>query len=144
MLVEYLDHLPRIPEFLIPSVYKCLEQQNLFSNKKIHNRYGTYQVTSELGQWLKTLFAEDHMFKIQRVEQGLHPHIDKSRICAYNYLLDTGGSNAALCYYDKTGKLIEKHQISPHRWHRIDVTQLHTVTDILTTRIAITVFKPIA
>jgi hypothetical protein len=142
-MFEYLDHLPKIPEHLIAQVYECLESDNLFSNKKIHGKYGTYAITNDLADWLSTFFSREYMFKVQRVENGLHAHIDKSRLEAFNYLIDTGGPEAALCYYDNLGNITAQFQIEAHRWHRIDVTHLHTVKHIKTTRIAITVFKPL-
>lgn len=108
------------------------------------------EVNEELNNW-----AREHIDKnvvhvsIQAMYGGttITPHIDEMRTSALNYVVSTGG-NSKTCFYKAKKEyehliaypqtifpferleLLEEICIQPHRWHRLDVSTIHSVENL--------------
>jgi hypothetical protein len=83
----------------------------------------------------------------------LPPHIDRKRALAINYYVDLGGDSVETVFYnltlairglaynipyDETGGVVAK-EIFKSGWHAYDVNQCHSVENIETTRVLLTI-----
>lgn len=135
--MKYLDHLPRIPEDLISEIYLCLGKENIFEREN-SPYYKVYRSNQKIKDWIYSFFDQSYTVRIQTIKNGINPHIDFNRKVAYNYIIDTGGKDACLCYFLPT---YESFKIEEHRWHKLDVSRPHSVEGINDMRISITVHK---
>ena len=146
---EYLDNLPIIPNELISEVHASILKYPNDFKVSFKTDYRRHAVTEQLKEFVKLSF-NNHVIKIQIIENKLEIHRDIGRTVAYNYLIDSGGSNVETCFYEdmtvdipvyenKTFRLIEKIKIEEHRWHCLNVSNLHNVINLTSPRIAITV-----
>jgi hypothetical protein len=60
------------------------------------------------------------------------------RAYAINYVIKLGGDNVTTSFFNKDETLVESTVLPIHQWHILDVQQLHSVSNIETDRIAIT------
>lgn len=140
-LLQYLDHIPRLPTELINEIYRSIELHPITVRFR-HNpsNYKIYSVNEKLESFLRPLFPEKYTLRIHVLKDKLAIHKDFGRTKAFNYIVDSGGPDAETCFHDDNFKLIEKHKIDKYRWHQIDVTRYHSVINMVEPRIAITIY----
>lgn len=111
---------------------------------------------ASLQQWVNDNIGP-YPVNVQIMSKGTYvmPHVDEIRQLALNYLITTG--NASTCIYapkeeyknytvgpqmvfpkDRIIK-VQEEVIDVHRWHTLDVTSIHGVEHINSTRISVTV-----
>jgi len=133
-MIEFLD-LPDPPIIDIESVK--LKKNDWEGNKEI---YGLYNCENELTDFLKSLFPECTRFRYQTLKDGVPRHIDVGRSVCYNYILQAGGSNVETVWW-KNDKEIYRTCIPEKKWHKLNVSIEHTVENIETERLSITVYS---
>jgi|ETNvirenome_6_85_1030632.scaffolds.fasta_scaffold00054_68 hypothetical protein len=134
-MIEFLD-LPDPPCFLDTESIK-LKENTWVGNKE---NYGIYFCEDELTDFLKPLFPECTCFRYQVLQPNIPRHIDYNRSSCYNYLLQLGGDNVETVWW-KNDKEIYRTCIPEKKWHKLDISIEHSIENIETERIAITVFK---
>ena len=139
--IEYLN-LPSIPEHLIESIQDIINKPpKNFSNVSSEYAYfKTKYVNDDLKSWLQSIFDFEIYPQYQLVYKGLPIHTDKgNRILAYNYLLDTGGTNVITKVYDDKYKLLQAEKLELKRWHCINTGMLHGVHGIQPDKVRIAI-----
>lgn len=108
------------------------------------------EVNQDLNDWARSNIDKNvaHV-SIQAMYGGtaITPHIDEMRTRALNYVISTGGQSKT-CFYKPKKQfnhltiypqtifsfdrldLIEEICIEPYRWHRIDVSTIHSVQNL--------------
>lgn len=133
MNLEYLD-LPKLPEELIVDVYQTI--RNTPAKERHSNKDGTdaeknaawnsIKASEDLKRFTETLFDFNHDVHIFVLSDDLPMHKDNTRDTAYNYVLETGG--AVTNFHDNDGNIIESHPINTFQWHKLDVSNYHSVS----------------
>lgn len=141
MLFKYLDDLPQLPNELIKEVYKSMTV-NEFQFPE-YRYYKIYDASEDLKIFLNSIFPEFYKTKVQVIYNNIAIHKDYGRTVAYNYIITTGGNDAETVFYKENLEIYKKFKIEKCRWHRLDVTQYHSVQNLNSERIAITVFPPV-
>ena len=90
--------------------------------------------------FLKSLFPKCTSFRYQLLRDGIPKHVDVDRVMCYNYILQSGGVNVETVWWDND-KEIYRTRIPEKKWHKINVTTEHSIENIETERVAISVFK---
>lgn len=140
MYFEYLD-LPCVPESLLKDIDHVIENhENIFAKKNFTD-YKIFDATSQLKGFTKPLFPFEHVTRVQILTYHIPIHKDVNRKQAYNYVIDTGGSNVLTNFYNDNLQLIESICIEPQRWHRLDTQVYHSVSNLTAMRIALTVHE---
>ena len=138
-LFTYLDNLPKLPDDMILEVYESISKNPNIFQYPSYEYYKKYAVTKKLQLYIQDLFTVRHSVAVHVIQNKLAIHKDLSRKIAHNYIIDSGGKNAETCFYDNKYHLIEKHNITEHCWHRLDVSVYHNVINLVTPRIALTI-----
>lgn len=149
-----LHELEILDRELISNVYWSIENcKNIFYDPK-HNWYQQFLVHDTISDFTKKIFDFEHYTTIQIIKPGLPIHIDFGRKTAYNFIIETGGSNVLTCFYDaknfyydsnnklrpsSTPELLEQVCIPKMMWHQINVSVPHNVINVENVRISITV-----
>ena len=158
--VEYLDTLPSVSVDLLDEVrHVSLNRASTFVDPK-HSTYQFYSLYGKIRDFTKSIFNFKHNVAVQVIKNSVPVHVDIGRIVAYNYIIETGGTNVLTAYFniddfiqDRTNihlKLLPKLDcptaepiytvcIEPNRWHKLNVSIPHSVLNIESERIAITV-----
>jgi hypothetical protein len=138
---EYLD-LPAIPVALIEADSTGIElRENIFRNPE-YKFYKQYRVSEDITDFLKTIFTYNFHASYQVIRSGISIHKDGGRTNAINYILSQGGDNASLNIYDDDKRsILHREIIKKHKWHQIDVSKFHNVTNITGVRMSVTVVK---
>ena len=134
-MIEFLD-LPDPPYFLDIESIK-LKKNDWPGNKEI---YGLYDCENELIDFLKSLFPKCTSFRYQLLRDGIPKHVDVDRVMCYNYILQSGGVNVETVWWDND-KEIYRTRLPEKKWHKINVSTEHSIENIETERVAISVFK---
>jgi dTDP-4-dehydrorhamnose reductase len=74
------------------------------------------------------------------ITQG-NKHVDAIRTAAYNYLVLP--NDATTSWFDEDNNLLESVQYEPYVWYKHDSSTKHQVTNVSSTRLAISVYEPI-
>ena len=87
----------------------------------------------------------DFLRKVENEHMSVFSKDKKSTIIrvvhhCYNYLLQLGGDNVETVWW-KNDKEIYRTCIPEKKWHKLDISIEHSIENIETERIAITVFK---
>jgi hypothetical protein len=133
MNLEYLD-LPKLPEELIVDVYQTIRNTpatDRHSNQEgtdaeKHAAWNSIKASENLKQFTEKLFDFKHDVHIFVLSDDLPMHKDNTRNVAYNYVLETGG--AVTNFHDDDGNVVESHPINTFVWHKLDVSQYHSVS----------------
>tara|TARA_Y100001949_G_scaffold165363_1_gene161029 strand:- start:95 stop:517 length:423 start_codon:yes stop_codon:yes gene_type:complete len=133
-MIEFLD-LPDPPCYLDIESVK-LKKNEWEGNKEI---YGLYTPEKELLNFLKSTFLECTRFRYQTLKDGIPRHTDVVRPVCYNYILEAGGSNVQTVWWE-SDKEIYRICLPEKRWHKINTTVEHTIENIETERLSITVY----
>jgi len=91
--------------------------------------YRVYTCNQELTDWV----IENFPIEVELVEyvvsdQAIIMHTDLGRNCAYNYLIDTGGTDIVTEFYssDKT-QMLDSIEYQPNKWYGLNVGIPHRV-----------------
>ncbi len=134
--MQYINYLPlpKIPDNLKEDFYQLksrpFEVNTIFDSV---NYFKVKNVTPEIIHWCQSIFDFEIICKYQFVYNGLPIHTDlngKGRKVAFNYLLDTGGTNAKIMVYDYNGKVVESLCADVEKWHFLRTNVPHNVTNI--------------
>lgn len=144
MLYQFCSNIPNIPEDLCKlSVEEIRSIPNKFTGVKISEgivpTYTLHTAPSEIEQFLKPYFNANANFAFQLITQNLPIHKDFGRTQCFNYIINTGG-NVKTVWYDNDLNKIESVVFPVRKWHSIKVDNFHNVTDVINTRISITVW----
>lgn len=144
MRYQFCSEIPNIPEDLCKlSVEKIRNIPDMFTGVKIAQdivpKYSLHKAPNAIEQFLKPYFDADANFAFQLITQNLPIHKDFGRTNCYNYIIKTGGDVSTVWYDDDLNK-IESVVFPERKWHSIRVDNFHNVTDVTSTRIAITVW----
>lgn len=140
MHFEYLN-LPPVPSEYINDVYYAIQHNpNIFA-KKFFTDYKIFDATQQLKDFTAKIFDFEHVTRVQVLTYHIPIHRDINRDQAYNYIIETGGDNVLTCFYTNEFLVLDKINIKVNQWHRIDTQIYHSVENISTTRIALTVHQ---
>lgn len=142
---EYLDDIPKVPDELV-EIILTTQFENISHFKD--PQYKIYLCPPLVQEWIRdnVRFNVTKMC-IHEMNQDFPPHID-ARDVAVNYLLRTGGG--ILSHYTSPLQYVEEYlpieklnevnrvDIEPFRWHMLDASKLHGVSNISSQRLAIT------
>ncbi len=157
-LIDYLDHLPKVPAELIPAIRWIVHKPRIDrANKGLNNPYFHPKHTDNepLNEWVKNnivkrlsggmdLDPDFEYVRYQVMYTGFPLHVDKySRRVAINYLLYLGGDNVLTQVCDDDRQVLESQRLDLHRWHYLIAEKLHNAEPIETARVSISVIlKP--
>jgi hypothetical protein len=137
---NYVD-LPNVPEYLLESIDSIINKPNseFSSVPKGYAYFHTKPISNELLVWIETVFDRKVHAGYQIIKEGIHIHKDYGRLVAFNYLLQTGGSNVSTNIYDEDKNLIHSEIIMPKKWHCLKTDVFHDVRGMSTERIALSI-----
>jgi hypothetical protein len=139
-MFTYVDNIKVPDEDLIKSVYDSLKENPFFN----FSNYFLYTCNPLLVKFLQSQFISNNFkYGIQRISAGQSIHIDYKRTTAFNFILETGGTNVATCFWsDLAGsKLLQSVVIGKQKWHKLNVTIPHSVINLTSDRISITAWN---
>lgn len=145
--VEYLD-LGRIPDYLIVDIYQTIRNTPPKERHSVpegtdaekYNAWNSINASDKLKEFVKTLFDFEHDVHIFVLSGDLPVHKDNTRNVAYNYVLETGGSTTN--FHDEDKVLIEENDIATFHWHRLNVSNFHSVSIPNPPRVLVSVSVP--
>lgn len=139
---EYLEYLPKIPKDIEKYVFESLGGKDLFY---IPNEiYKIYDAHNEIKIFLKEYFDKSiYNIRVQRITSDVKIHVDHNRTEAINYIIFPGGDNVLTSFYDEKLNLISEFNIQEQKWHRLKVDINHSVKNVISERIAITLHIPL-
>lgn len=138
-MFNYLDY-PQIPEELLLSKISDFDHLDNIFQLPNYPFYKQYLITNDgLMDFLKSIFPFNFYATYQIIRNGIAIHKDFDRTETLNYLIDAGGPDATLTLFDDNKQPIHSEVIEIKRWHRIDVTVNHNVSNFSSHRIAISV-----
>lgn len=150
-IVEQIEKLyPDLPDGLGVSFDTAYKYQGLATFTMI-------KLEGEVLDWIKqNVCADIDGLHIQLIDGDyVFPHIDMLRSRVWNYTIDTG--DAVTCFYKPKPeyanlKLVPRtyvpyervdrtdtFKIDAHRWHELDVSQIHGVEEIKSPRLALSI-----
>jgi hypothetical protein len=103
--------------------------------------YSLFAMPAEAKAWFyqNLPITEDWKVHVQKISRYAHPHIDEKRVTAYNYVI--AGAGATTNWHNPDGTIIESVQFEGNKWFKLDVSVLHSVSNVTDERIAITVYQ---
>ena len=123
--IQYLDW-PPIPEHLIPSVTDIMQMPIVKSWGPLFFIRNIQQ--EELKTWLGSLMDNCLQPIYQSIHHDLPIHTDAGpRLVAYNYILDTGGTNVVTSVFNDDNECLQSEILEVRRWHRITTNKPHNV-----------------
>lgn len=136
MIANYIDFLPRIPEYLIKDVDRIVktkvDELEKFTGGK-HWAYQFYPVDGLLETWLldNIPIEKSDCFHIHVITKELLIHKDYNSVkYKLNYIFETGGDNVCTKFYDDNRILLETFTFEANRWHHFNGQIFHGVTGI--------------
>jgi hypothetical protein len=136
MIANYIDSLPRIPQYLLGEIQRIIttkkDELEKFAGGK-HWAYQFYPIDGELEDWLLTNIPieKTDCFHIHVITKELVIHKDyNSKKYKLNYIFETGGDDVLTGFYDDNKNLLESVCFKSNRWHHFDGTVFHGVTGI--------------
>ena len=126
--------LPSVPADLIVP----LEQVNKLSPVVLYHQdgsvyqvdwYRVYTCNQELTDWVIEHFPiEIELVEYVISDQAIIMHTDLGRDCAYNYLINAGGTNIVTEFYNHDRvQLLESIEYQTNKWYRLNVGIPHRV-----------------
>tara|TARA_B100002019_G_C21082285_1_gene504416 strand:- start:265 stop:783 length:519 start_codon:yes stop_codon:yes gene_type:complete len=108
--------------------------------------YGVVAAPDYLSSWVKDNLplSNEYFIGLQRFTNLFASpiHKDSIRRYCYNNVLTTGEPTTA--FFDDDKKLIERVRYKQNRWYYHNTDVFHKVTEMRSSRVAVTIFKPIA
>lgn len=143
-IYEELPDWPKIPENLLPSMSDIQNMQNTSPITGYTNFQQFVFKIPEIENIIKDYINFDIKGKtyFQVVKNEIPIHVDKGRDIIYNYLFSTGGKEVYTVFYEND-KTTEKFRVKIplHTWHKMDVSNYHTVLGLEDVRAAITIHE---
>lgn len=144
--LEYLDHLPKIPEDIIEDIYFTVATGERYTSQgdteaSTYQCFSSIDASEKLKKFTQSLFNFEHDTHIFVLSADLPVHIDNltCRDIAFNYVIKSGDGSTNF-HTEKTDEsMYEKHVIDLHRWHKLDVAKFHSVYIPNPPRIIVTV-----
>jgi hypothetical protein len=147
MLYRYCPDIPPIPGRII-NKYTEEEIRKIPRNfsgitppTNVVPKYSLHTVPPEIKTFLSPYFDDGVNMSFQLITQDLPIHKDYGRTNCYNYIISTGG-NVNTVWYDDNLNETQRISFSDNSWHNIMVNAYHNITNLTSTRIAITVHTP--
>lgn len=107
--------------------------------------YSQFPVPPNVEAWLRENLPIPDTYKIILQQYyGITAggkHIDSIRTAAHNYVLLTGGATTS--WFNENNNLLETVEYLPNMWYWHDSSTKHQVTNLSSTRLAISVYEPI-
>ena len=135
---EYVD-LPDPPAEFILELDEIKNLPQISKNKEFSPNYDLCPAQEKLKEWVKKNIPNSTATMYHWMNSNFHIHTDWSRIECWNYIINPGGPNAYTSFYDANHNLLEQHVIEPNRWHWMNVSILHNVSNFSGVRYGITV-----
>lgn len=144
-MVEYYSFardIPPIPEELIDPLDVIESRKNLFP-VEIPDSYATYFVSDKLQEWGQQFFDYNVDVRYQVIKKALPVHIDfGNNTFKYNYLLSLGGDEVRTMWWDQDRNNIVESFVAPiNTWHRINILQPHSISELTSVRLSVTMKK---
>lgn len=143
-MITYYDSIPAPPEYV---QYKTLEdlKKNTIVASFFEDTYGSFLCQQhEIESIYRSFFDFDvtNRFTYQYIGPNLPVHKDVGRVETYNFIISPGGDEVKTVWFeeDKTTILYEE-VIRSGVWHKIQVDKYHTVVNIQSPRILMSVFE---
>jgi hypothetical protein len=128
-----------VPAKLLADLKEISKLRNIFKIKR-YPFYKQYAVPNqELIDYIEHLFECKCFCSYQIIRNKIAVHKDIGRTECYNYIINPGGQDATLDLYDESCILVESIKIPSHKWHWLDVSQFHGVSNIETVRISLSI-----
>lgn len=142
-MVEYYSFvdIPPIPEELLDPL-DVIEQRENLHPLQIPDSYATYFVNDELQEWGQQFFDFKTDVRYQVIKKALPVHIDfGNNTFKYNYLLSLGGNDVKTMWWDEDDNLVESFVAPINTWHRINILQPHSISELTSVRLSVTMKK---
>jgi hypothetical protein len=144
--LEYLDHLPKIPEDIIEDIRITVDTSERYTSQgdteaSTYQCFSSVNASDKLKKFTESIFKFEHDTHIFVLSADLPVHMDNEscRDIAFNYVIQSGDGSTRF-HTEKTDEsMYEEHVIDLHRWHKLDVSKFHSVTIPAPPRIVVTV-----
>lgn len=143
-LITYYESIPAPPEY---TQYKTLEelQKNTHQASYYETVYGSFiSQSKELEDLYASHFSFDlnGRFTYQYIGPNILVHKDVGRVETYNFIITPGGEDVRTVWFDEDKKTILYEEcIRQGIWHKLRVDKYHTVVNIKSPRILMSVFE---
>lgn len=139
MFLGYFDQYRSPEESMIDSVYESIKENPIVKYPK----FQLFECKTSLLEFLKLQFSDCNYFGILKVFPENKIHVDPGRVNAFNYIIETGGSNVETVFWNNIQgeQELQRVKIEPFRWCSLDVSIPHSIENILYDRVLITVWK---
>lgn len=146
---EYFQELNffTIPESLLENLDEILLKKNTFTTKnpKITElKYATFETSSELHNYLQNNFDFLIRSQYQLIREDLDIHKDRTDV-KWIYYIDQGGENTRLIWHtpETPNNILATLNPKPKTWYKLFVDKHHSVVDVKTPRLSISVSKKV-
>jgi hypothetical protein len=144
--LEYLDHLPKIPEDIIEDIHITVDTSERYTSQgdteaTAYQSFSSINASDKLKKFTESVFDFEHDTHIFVLSADLPVHMDNAscRDVAFNYVIQSGNGSTRF-HKEKTNEsMYEEHVIDLHRWHKLDVSKFHSVYIPEPPRIVVTV-----
>jgi hypothetical protein len=144
--LEYLDHLPKIPDDLIEDIHTSIASSERYTSQGLteassYQHFCSITASDKIKKFTESLFKFEHETHIFVLSDDIPVHMDNIAIrsVAFNYVIQSGNGSTRF-HREKTNESVyEDHVIDLHRWHKLDVSKFHSVYIPAPPRIIITV-----
>jgi hypothetical protein len=146
--VVFLSNTLDWKKIIPPHKYNIIKQKIFHSNlltKLIREQYGSYLKDHRLNPYIAIFENTDRSSMARYL-----PHTDPRRMIGFNYYLNYGGNNTTLSVYNESNweenstikdwdelTLIKSYTLNPETWYSFDSKRFHSVENIETKRILI-------
>jgi len=137
--IEYLD-IPPIPESLYNDIIESIKGESYI--KTDVETYRICEAKQSIYDFVLPLFNKTvDTVNIQQFTSNIPPHIDGGSADKINFIICQGNENITTHFHGKDYK--ESFIIEPFCWHRLNVSERHSVTGFRPgdKRISVSVFK---
>jgi hypothetical protein len=103
-----------------------------------------YAILHQIRKIFKPMLGEEYNKRtivwLQKIDSRFNDYIHRDpRIYGISYILKTGGSDVVTSLYDDNQHIKYSTIIKPHCWHVIKTSNLHSVSNIKTERISLSI-----
>jgi len=143
MYYEVIDYLPEIPKELLEDLSDIKQKTNQFNGRASEDQYASYPVSNELHNFIQKYFEYEVAVRYQIIQENLKIHIDKGVEKKYNYIIETGGNNVKTLWHRRRDpdNIYAELNSQPNTWYLLNVSFPHSVQNVETQRVSITVKK---
>jgi hypothetical protein len=124
------ENFPHPPEEVIKAIYECARSQPNTFIIEYAPQIKIYDPTAIISKWVSSIFDFPHKVDVRVISGNLDIHTDLDRTVAYNYHLETGGSNVTTDFYDSEDNLVDSYVVPEKQWVKLNVTIPHAVNNI--------------